>query len=59
MPAAFRKSLDEVALMMTLRHSRTPAGKAVQARVLARVEADIARRDAILAMVRESLAEND
>lgn len=52
------KTLEETALMLTLRKSKTDAGRAIQAVVLARVEADIARRNAILAMVRESLAEN-
>ncbi len=41
MPKTILKSAEEIALMLTLRKARTPAGKVVQAKVLAAVEIEI------------------
>lgn len=48
MPNEIKKSLPEIALMLTMRKARTEAGRKVQAAVLARVE--------IAMMIAEELA---
>lgn len=55
MPKTIRKTNEEIAVLLMTRPARTEAGRAVQAKLLAAVEADIAMIRKINAYIAEEI----
>jgi hypothetical protein len=49
------KSLETIAMILMTRPAKTEAGRAVQTKLLARIERDIAGRNMILALIASEL----